>query len=187
MESDTGSSDTGICLVTDREIYEKVTIGLVPQAQDFCWLATADLKDLYVHNDQRTGMQPFLGLLSALVERGVSIRLLHAKEPGPVFRKEFDRYPALIDGMERMLCPRVHFKTVIVDGQAAYIGSANLTGAGMGAKGPDKRNFENGIITSDPSLVGAVMEQFDHIWMGARCTSCRRKAYCPDYRDMLEE
>ena len=31
--------------------------------------------------------------------------------------------------MERMLCPRVHFKCVIVDGVKAYFGSANLTGA----------------------------------------------------------
>jgi hypothetical protein len=31
--------------------------------------------------------------------------------------------------MERMLCPRVHFKCVIVGGVKAYFGSANLTGA----------------------------------------------------------
>lgn len=45
--------------------------------------------------------------------------------------------------MERMLCPRVHFKCIIVDGVKAYFGSANLTGAGMGAKSEKKRNFEN--------------------------------------------
>ena len=49
--------------------------------------------------------------------------------------------------MERMLCPRVHFKCIIVDGVKAYFGSANLTGAGMGAKSEKKRNFENGVLT----------------------------------------
>ncbi|MBQ3943216.1 MAG: hypothetical protein II669_02745, partial [Elusimicrobia bacterium] len=30
--------------------------------------------------------------------------------------------------------PRVHFKMMIFDGKDAYIGSANLTGAGIGMK-----------------------------------------------------
>ena len=49
--------------------------------------------------------------------------------------------------MEMILCPRAHFKSVIVDGKIAYSGSANLTGAGLGAKGKDRRNFEGGILT----------------------------------------
>ena len=60
----------------------------------------------------------------------VNVRLLHAKEPGPVFREEFDRYPSLITGLERALCHRVHFKIFVFDGKEAYIGSANLTGPG---------------------------------------------------------
>lgn len=53
----------------------------------------------------------------------------------------------LIDAMERILCPRVHLKSLIIDGRFAYVGSANLTGAGMGAKSDRRRNFESGIIT----------------------------------------
>jgi phosphatidylserine/phosphatidylglycerophosphate/cardiolipin synthase-like enzyme len=49
--------------------------------------------------------------------------------------------------MERILCPRVHLKSLIIDGRFAYVGSANLTGAGMGAKSDRRRNFESGIIT----------------------------------------
>ena len=56
------------------------------------------------------GTKPLLEILSDLAKRGVEIRLIHAKEPGPAFRQDFDKYPALIDGMERILCPRVHFK-----------------------------------------------------------------------------
>lgn len=169
--------------VTDREIYEKVICGLVPRAKKFVWLATSDLKDMYVDKDGKKA--PFLEIMSDLVGRKVAIRLLHAKEPGAAFRKDFDRYPNLIGGVERILCPRVHFKCVIIDGESAYSGSANLTGAGMGAKSKDKRNFEAGIISADKNIVGKIMEQFDNIWRGSHCRGCRRKEFCSDYKDLL--
>ena len=169
--------------VTDREIYEKVICKRVAKAKRFIWIATSDLKDLYVEKNAR--MVPFLELLSDLIKRNVEIRLLHAKEPGAAFRKDFDKYPNLIKGMERILCPRVHLKAVIIDGGFAYSGSANLTGAGMGAKSEHKRNFESGIITDDKVLVGKVMEQFDNIWRGTHCGQCKRKKFCADYKDIL--
>jgi phosphatidylserine/phosphatidylglycerophosphate/cardiolipin synthase-like enzyme len=169
--------------VRDREIYEKVISGLIGQTKKFLWLATADLKDLHV--EKNGGMVPFLEILSDLVKKNVEIRLLHAKEPGAAFRKDFDKYPNLIAGMERILCPRVHLKAAIIDGTAAYIGSANLTGAGMGAKSANKRNFEAGIITTEGELVGKIMGQFDDIWRGSHCRDCKRKEYCADYRELL--
>lgn len=89
------------------------------------WIGTADIKDLYVE----VGKQklPFLGLLAKLISRGVDVRLIHAKEPGPAFRKDFDKYPVLFNRLERVLCPRVHFKMIIFDCKEVYIGSANLT------------------------------------------------------------
>ncbi len=36
---------------------------------------------------------------------------------------------------------------MIFDWREAYVGSANLTGAGIGMKGENKRNFEAGILT----------------------------------------
>lgn len=169
--------------IRDREIYEKVILGQVGKAKKFVWLGTADLKDLYVDKGGR--MAPFLEVLSDLATRQVEIRLLHAKEPGEAFRRDFDKYPNLIKGMERILCPRVHFKTVVIDGQFVYSGSANLTGAGMGAKSAEKRNFESGFITDDEGIIGKVMEQFDDVWRGGYCGPCRRKQYCADYKDLL--
>ncbi len=164
--------------IKDREIYDQVIQSMVSEVRDFLWIATADLKDMYVKKGAR--MVPFLEILSDIVERGVSVRLLHAKEPGPNFREDFDRYPALINGLERMLCPRVHFKCVIVDGKKAYSGSANLTGAGMGAKSEKRRNFESGIVTDDPGMVEQIMQQFDRVWIGGHCEPCGRRHYCPD-------
>lgn len=165
--------------VSDREIYERVIRDAVPAARVRLWIATADIKDMYVESGGRD-MVPFLAVLDGLLKRGVEIRLIHAKEPGPNWREDFDRFPGLWEGMERMLCPRVHFKCVIIDGQTAYFGSANLTGAGMGAKSERKRNFENGVWTDDPALVEPLVEQFDSVWRGAFCRDCGRRDFCGD-------
>jgi phosphatidylserine/phosphatidylglycerophosphate/cardiolipin synthase-like enzyme len=172
-------------IITDYEIYEQVILAKIPKAERFVWIGTSDLKDLHVHKNAK--MVPFLEVLSDLIKRGVEIRLIHAKEPGPAFRNDFDRYPNLIGGMERILCPRIHLKTVIVDGRFAYTGSANLTGAGMGAKSTKRRNFEAGITTTDEEMIDRLMEQFDGIWMGTHCKDCGRKKYCADYKDILNK
>jgi phosphatidylserine/phosphatidylglycerophosphate/cardiolipin synthase-like enzyme len=163
--------------LSNREIYELVILRLVPQAKERLWIATADIKDLYVGEGNE--MVPFLQTLAGFLRRKISVRLIHAKEPGPMFRQDFDRFPVL-RGLEHIICPRVHFKCVIVDGRAAYFGSANLTGAGMGAKGKTRRNFENGVLTDDPALVGPLCEQFDEVWRGGLCRDCGRKKFCAD-------
>ena len=165
--------------LSNRSIYESVICNLVPQAREWLWIATADIKDMYVDSCGRD-MVPFLEVLDGMVKRGIEVRLIHAKDPGPNWRDDFDRYPTLWAAMERVLCPRVHFKCIIVDGRKAYFGSANLTGAGMGAKSERKRNFENGILTDDPALVNPLVEQFDSVWRGAFCRDCGRREHCTD-------
>ena len=83
----------------------------------------------------------FLDIIASLLKKGVEVRLIHAKEPGTAWREDHEKHPILYDGMERVLCPRVHFKLIIIDTTIAYVGSANLTGAGMGMKSSRKRNF----------------------------------------------
>lgn len=142
------------------------------------WIGTADVKDLYV---EAAGVRvPFLGELAHLLRKGVDVRLIHAKEPGPNFREDFDAYPILAKELERVLCPRVHFKMMIFDCKAVYLGSANLTGAGIGMKGKGTRNFEAGILTDEPEIVAKAMSQFDEVWMGHHCKDCRRRDFCGD-------
>ena len=157
--------------------YDKV-IDKIKDCKKTLWIGTADIKDLYVKEGR--GTKPLLEVLSDLAKRGVEIRLIHAKEPGPAFRQDFDKYPALIDGMERVLCPRVHFKIIILDLKTAYVGSANLTGAGLGMKGENTRNFEAGVLSCNKDFVKNAAEQFDSVWMGAHCKGCRRKEFCGD-------
>ena len=124
--------------------------------------------------------KPFLALLAQLIRKGVEVRLIHAKEPSPAFREDFDKYPVLYDRLERVLCPRVHFKMLVFDFKEVYIGSANLTGAGIGMKGEDKRNFEAGILTDEPTIVEQAMNQFDDVWIGKFCKKCKRRDFCHD-------
>ena len=69
---------------------------------------------------------------------------------------------------------------MIFDFKEAYIGSANLTGAGIGMKGQRTRNFEAGILTSGTDLIDAAAEHFDSVWRGSRCKDCGRRQFCPD-------
>ena len=167
-------------VIANEELYERFLAGSVLGARDFLWIGTADLKDLHVRRGR--SFVPFLRVLSELVKKGVEVRLLHAKEPGPRFRAHFDDFPALFEGdrFDRRLCPRVHFKCIVIDGVQAYIGSANMTGAGAGVRSGDRRNFEAGVATRDPALIDPMMELFDRVFRGAACESCRMRDVCPD-------
>ena len=166
-----------INFITNDQLYKQV-IEPIASATSFVWIGTADIKDLHVHH--KGSVQSFLSVLDSLLKRKVAIRLLHAKEPGENFRRSFDKFPLLWDTMERQLCPRVHFKHIIIDGKFAYSGSANLTGAGLGIKSPDTRNFESGFVTTNPDMIDVIMNQFDDVWLGRYCKNCKRKDFCAD-------
>jgi phosphatidylserine/phosphatidylglycerophosphate/cardiolipin synthase-like enzyme len=167
-------------LLLNRDIYTEFMQTDLPQAKRFLWIVTADIKDLHVEYNNR--FQPLLAILSNLVESGVAVRLIHAKEPGPRFRQDFDRFDALLDSelFERILCPRVHTKAIVIDGIRAFVGSANLTGAGLGAKQEDRRNFEAGFVFDDQAHLNQLMHWIDELYLGQYCHSCKRRSYCPD-------
>lgn len=163
--------------IKDIEHYNNV-LSKVASVKNTLWIGTADIKDLHVKSGSDS--VPFLAVLDKLISKGVSVRLIHAKEPGPIFREEFDHYPSLIAGLERALCPRVHFKMMIFDMKEVYVGSANLTGAGIGMKSSLKCNFEAGILSDEPSIVDGAINHFDSVWAGFYCRTCSRKKFCGD-------
>ena len=79
-------------LILNDEHYERVLNQLAAKAKRFLWIATADIKDVHVEGPGRRFV-PFLSVLADLVADGVDIRLIHAKEPGPIFQRDFDRFP----------------------------------------------------------------------------------------------
>ena len=67
-----------------------------------------------------------------------------------------------------------------MDGAWLYLGSANLTGAGLGAKHADRRNFEVGFVTEDFDTIDRIQALFQAVWTGAECGACRVRDICPD-------
>lgn len=90
-----------ISYIADTAHYNEV-LSRVARIRHSLWIGTADVKDLYVNVG--AGSKPFLAALDILLRRGVEVRLMHAKEPGPDLRADFDRYSALWSGLKRRLC-----------------------------------------------------------------------------------
>ncbi len=166
-------------LVIDGDHYHRVVREGMLKARVSLDLATADLKAMFISDGAgtRDSAKSLLASLRSLAKRGVEIRLLHSGTPSEPALRELKR--SLPINLTIRRCPRLHAKTVVVDCQAMYLGSANLTGAGLGAKADGRRNFEMGVWTESPPLIDAVLEQFNTLWEGRRCGACKRRDICP--------
>ena len=80
----------------------KEVLSRVQSVKRSLWIGTADIKDLYVEVGKEK--KPFLSLIAQLIHKGVEVRLIHAKEPGPAFREDFDKYPVLYDSLAWSEC-----------------------------------------------------------------------------------
>lgn len=166
-------------LLEGRELYREVVLDRLAKARESVWISTANVKAMFI--EQEGTFEPLVELFSQLAARGVELRLLHAELPSRPFRREFDKRVRLVrGGLSMKICPRVHFKCVLIDQAWVYLGSANLTGAGLGAKHEDSRNFELGFVTEDFGVIDQVSALFDEVWSGKKCGPCRLRQQCPD-------
>jgi phosphatidylserine/phosphatidylglycerophosphate/cardiolipin synthase-like enzyme len=176
-------------LVAGRGHYERV-LQAVLGAKVSVWIATANVKELMVEDRRakpgrrrslkKSDYVSVLEQLDQLAARGVELRLLHAEIPSGPFRREIAQHPRLVAGdLALRRCPRVHLKAVIVDGELLYLGSANWTGAGLGAKGSGRRNFELGFVTDDAQLLDQIQAMYERIWSGGECGTCKLRHECP--------
>jgi len=172
-------------LLADRAHYEDVILGALSRARVSVWISTANLKEVMIEapiGSAARARDRYLSITARfleLVRRGVEVRILHASAPSRPLSKALGRRPELAPpAFELRQCPRVHMKIIAVDGSYLYVGSANFTGAGLGAKGDGRRNFELGICTDDDWMLDAVQERFERIWSGGECRGCRLRADC---------
>ena len=170
----------------DRQHYDEVVQRVLGNAKTSVWISTANLKDVHVEAPIGTRARAAGRYVSIterfveLVRRGVELRILHGAPPSRRFRASLARIKELkAPRFELRHCPRVHLKMIAVDGAYLYLGSANFTGAGLGAKGDGRRNFELGVATDDDVLLDATQARFDRIWSGKECGSCKLRGLCP--------
>jgi len=168
-------------LIADRAHLERVVQHGIAKAAVSLDIITADFKAMMTPAPGNSGgrgrARSIIALFKSLADRGVEIRVLHAGVPsGPVLQELRRSVPR---GVTIRRCPRLHAKAVIIDCGAMYLGSANLTGAGLGAKSATRRNFELGVWTTSSSLIDSVHGYFNALWEGRHCESCGRRKVCP--------
>ena len=179
-------------LICDLEHYEKV-LSALSEARVSVWIGTANVKDIHLQAPIGTRARArgqYLSIterLTELVRRRVEVRILHGALPSRPFRESLTRSEELVPPrFEMRHCPRVHLKMIAIDGAYLYLGSANFTGAGLGAKGEGRRNFEIGVVTDDDVLLDATQARFERIWTGRECGNCRLRAECPAPLDGMQ-
>jgi phosphatidylserine/phosphatidylglycerophosphate/cardiolipin synthase-like enzyme len=166
-------------LLTGLDLHQRVIHEAVLKAHEYVWIATANLKDMHILQSRR--FRPILEVFNQMAEKGVTFRIVHSDLPSRPFRNTLERFPQLTAGaLELQICPRSHWKMVIVDGLSVYLGSANFTGAGLGVKNEHRRNLELGVFSTDPMWVNRLQRLFDSFWMGAYCERCGLRKQCPD-------
>ena len=181
-----------VTLIADRAHYDEVIQAQVTNARVSLWIGTSNLKELHLEAPvgtrawARGRYVSILETFETLADRGVELRILHGGLPSGPFRAELAKRKRLTRGgaLQMRRCPRVHLKMIAVDGRALYLGSANFTGAGLGAKGDGRRNFEMGILTDDEVFLDEAQARFERIWTGRECGACAIRALCPKPLDL---
>jgi phosphatidylserine/phosphatidylglycerophosphate/cardiolipin synthase-like enzyme len=164
-------------LVRDSEHFRRIVLDGICRAEVSIDIMTADFKAMLVPTPGSRRADSIVKIFRRQAERGVEIRLLHAGVPSAAALVELKK--ALPERLSIRRCPRLHSKAVIIDASGMYLGSANLTGAGLGAKADGRRNFEMGLWTTAPSMIDSVSNEFNALWEGQHCETCKRRDVCP--------
>jgi len=167
-------------LLEGWDLYERVMLEDLLGANRVVRIATANVKLFRLAEPRSRTVRSIGSVFAGLVGRGVAIRLLHSGVPSEAyidFLRESGLHEETRFTMRR--CPRVHFKAILIDDRQLYVGSANLTGAGLGMRVENRRNFELGFRTADADLIRQVRSLFDVVWDGIMCEGCGRKDACP--------
>ena len=165
--------------ISDREHYEFL-IDNIKEAKSSVHISTANLKRFSLgETEARATSESFLDVLESLADSGVEIRII-CSSPSRGFIEEMSGHESLMQNpyFHFKTCRRCHMKMVVIDGSILYVGSANITAAGMGPRINSRRNFEAGIITSDANLVEQGIDIFEEAWSERTCKQCYYRQEC---------
>lgn len=178
-ELDKENQETYTRFISDREHYDFL-IENIRKASCSVHISTANLKRFSIgETEAKASSESFIDILEELVSRGVEIRIM-CSSPSSGFLNEMGKHEMLMNNssFHFKTCMKCHMKLVIIDGQVLYVGSANITAAGMGPRIDSRRNFEAGIITSETNLVKQGIDIFEGAWSKKRCKKCYYKTKC---------
>ena len=165
-------------LVSDGEHFRRIVQEGICRARVSIDIMTADFKAMLVPDGSRRRAKSIIEIFRNLADKGVEIRILHAGVPSSAALIELKQQ--LPERLSIRRCPRLHSKAVVIDAAGAYFGSANLTGAGLGAKADGRRNFELGVWTTSIETIDRIMNEFNLLWEGQHCETCKRREICPE-------
>ena len=172
---------SGVHLLTEN-FYQEV-IKRACDAKSSIKIMTADFNRLRLKPTKKQGKKygdgtPFFDFLMEKANEGVSVEIITAENSG-FFQDDVERANCNTpNNYSVWLCARNHAKVVIVDDKIAYIGSANMTKAGLGQPYCSPGNFEVGILTEDPEIIASLNERFSDITKYKFCDDCHRKKDC---------
>lgn len=162
-------------LLTGSEIFETALKNGMLGAEKDLMIATANLKAVRLPVAKRKSVS-ILQAWADLVEKGVSLRVVHSGRLSGPFCEQLEKFPELEPALR--YCVRNHLKLIVVDMRKMYLGTANITGAGAGAKSRNRRNFEAGVWTERTDWIDRIAEIFNAVWEGSACETCDRKDVC---------
>lgn len=177
-------SSNEVRLIVNNKHYEEV-IQRICLAKSSIKILTGDFKRFRLKPSGRQGENyndgtPFIKSLIEKAENGVSVQILCSR-PSKYFAEELDNYYQQMestDNFEYVYCIRNHAKVIIVDDEIAYVGSANVTPAGLGQGLISPGNFEAGILTNNSELITSIIEYFTMVWDANSCKDCHRADQC---------
>lgn len=178
------ATPVGTRLMINEDDYQEIRQRIC-SAKSSIKIMTADFKRFNLKPTDNQGNEykdgtPFIKYLMAKAVQGVSVQIICSR-PSQNFLIEWEEYYQQMGNPELfqyMFCIRNHAKVVIIDERVAYVGSANVTPAGLGQGIFTPGNFEAGILTDDPKLISSATALFTRIWDRNYCDGCHRADKC---------
>ena len=172
--------------ITNNSHYGEV-VERICSAKSSIRIMTANFKRFRLKPTENQGKDyndgtPFIERLMEKAGKGITVQIICSR-PSKLFKEEYDALYEKIKpkNLRMYFCERNHSKVVIVDDKVAYIGSANVTPAGLAQGVMSPGNFEIGILTENHQFISQLNTLFSKIMNGDYCYGCHLANKCVEY------